>query len=63
MARVEEVVDRIHRICTSVQLPDTEVLDPGELGYVILLHFEADENGGMDRFLEGAPNSTLACGP
>ena len=61
MARVEEVVDRIHRICTSVQLPDTEVLDPGELGYVILLHFEADENGGMDRFLEGAPNSTLAC--
>jgi flavorubredoxin len=32
------------------------VLDPGELEYVILLHFEADENGGMDRFLEGAPD-------
>jgi flavorubredoxin len=38
-----------------------EVVDPGKLGYVILLHFEADECGGMDRFLEGAPRSTLAC--
>ena len=94
MARVDEIVDGIYRICTTVQLPDTEfqfsqflidderpalvhtgmhglyegvrdgiaeVLDPGKLEYVILLHFEADENGGMDRFLAGAPNSTLAC--
>src|SRR6266536_2497525 len=94
MARVDEIVDGIYRICTTVQLPDTEfqfnqflidderpalihtgmywlyegvhdgvaeVLDPGKLEYVILLHFEADENGSMDRFLEGAPNSTLAC--
>jgi flavorubredoxin len=38
-----------------------EVLDPGKLQYVILLHFESDECGGMDRFLEGAPDSTLAC--
>jgi flavorubredoxin len=38
-----------------------EVLDPGKLGYVLLLHFKADECGGMDRFLEGAPDSTLAC--
>jgi flavorubredoxin len=38
-----------------------EVVDPGKLDYVILLHFEADECGGMDRFLEGAPSSTLAC--
>jgi flavorubredoxin len=38
-----------------------EVLDPGKLEYVILLHFESDECGGMDRFLEGAPDSTLAC--
>jgi hypothetical protein len=28
-----------------------EMLDPGKLDYVILLHFEADENGGMDRFI------------
>jgi flavorubredoxin len=38
-----------------------EVLDPGRLEYVILLHFESDECGGMDRFLETAPESTLAC--
>jgi flavorubredoxin len=94
MARIDELVDGIYRISTTVQLPDTdfqfnqfliddkqpalvhtgmyglyegvrdaisEVLDPSKLEYVILLHFEADENGGMDRFLEGAPNSTLAC--
>jgi flavorubredoxin len=30
-----------------------EVLDPSKLAYVILLHFEADETGGMDRLLEG----------
>jgi flavorubredoxin len=38
-----------------------QVLDPARLEYVILLHFEADETGGMDRFLEAAPSSTLAC--
>jgi len=38
-----------------------EVLDPGRLEYVVLLHFEADECGGMDRFLAGAPESTLVC--
>jgi flavorubredoxin len=38
-----------------------EVIDPGRLEYVALLHFESDECGGMDRFLEGAPHSALAC--
>jgi flavorubredoxin len=38
-----------------------EVIDPGRLDYVALLHFESDECGGMDRFLEGAPDSALAC--
>jgi flavorubredoxin len=38
-----------------------EVVDPGKLAYVILLHFEADECGGMNRFLEGAPDSALGC--
>jgi flavorubredoxin len=37
----------------------SQVLDPSQLAYVILLHFEADECGGMDRFLEAAPGSTL----
>src|SRR5438046_2880844 len=36
-----------------------QVLDPSTLRYVVLLHFEADECGGMDRFLEAAPESTL----
>jgi flavorubredoxin len=92
--RIDEIVDGIHRICTTIALPDgpdfqfnqflidderpalihtgthqmyegvrsaiAEVLDPATLVYVILLHFEADECGGMDRFVEGAPDSTLA---
>ncbi len=38
----------------------SQVLDPSTLEYVILLHFEADECGGRERFLEAAPRSTLA---
>jgi flavorubredoxin len=37
-----------------------EVVDPARLAYVVLLHFEADECGGMDRFLEAAPDAVLA---
>jgi flavorubredoxin len=51
----------MHDMYESVRDAVAEVLDPGRLGYVILLHFEADECGGMDRFLDGAPGSTLAC--
>jgi flavorubredoxin len=94
MARIDEIVDGIYRISTTVPLEDLdfqfnqflidderpalihtgmypmyddvraavgEVVDPGKLEYVVLLHFESDECGGMDRFLEGAPESTLAC--
>jgi flavorubredoxin len=94
MTRIDEIVDGVYRICTTMaaagrpfqfnqflidderpalihtgmhQMYDdvrdavAQVLDPGRLQYVILLHFESDENGGMDRFLEGAPDSTLAC--
>ncbi|MEX2252799.1 MAG: FprA family A-type flavoprotein [Thermoleophilaceae bacterium] len=94
MAQVDEIVDGIHRISTTVQLDIdvdfqfnqfvidderpalihtgmydmyddvraavAEVVDPSKLEYVVLLHFESDECGGMDRFLEGAPDSTLA---
>jgi flavorubredoxin len=51
----------MHGMYEGVRDAVAEVLDPGSLGYVILLHFEADECGGMYRFLEGAPGSTLAC--
>jgi flavorubredoxin len=36
-----------------------EVLDPARLAYVALLHWEGDENGGMDRFLKAAPAAEL----
>ena len=45
----------------DVRAAVAEVVDPAKLEYVVLLHFESDECGGMDRFLEGAPRSTLAC--
>jgi flavorubredoxin len=44
----------------GVRTAISEVLDPETLQFVVLLHFEADECGGMDRFLEAAPESVLA---
>lgn len=35
------------------------VLDPARLAYIALLHWEGDENGGMDRFLAEAPEAEL----
>jgi flavorubredoxin len=37
----------------------SEVLDPQRLAYVALLHWEGDENGGMDRFLADAPEAEV----
>jgi flavorubredoxin len=45
----------------DVRAAVAEVLDPARLAYVALLHFESDECGGMDRFVEGARDSALAC--
>lgn len=36
-----------------------QVLDPARLENLVLLHWEGDENGGMDRFMSQAPNSRL----
>lgn len=36
-----------------------EVLDPKRLSYIVLLHWEGDENGGMDRFMADAPGAEL----
>jgi len=38
----------------------SQVIDPAKLQFMILLHFEADECGGMNRFLEAAPDLVLA---
>jgi flavorubredoxin len=37
----------------------SEVLDPARLANIVLLHWEGDENGGMDRFMAKAPSSQL----
>jgi len=39
----------------------TQVIDPTKLEFVIVPHFEADECGGMGRFIREAPQSTLVC--
>jgi flavorubredoxin len=36
-----------------------QVLDPATLAYLVLLHWEGDENGGMDRFKAEAPGAEL----
>lgn len=36
-----------------------EVMDPAQLAYIALLHWEGDENGGMDRFMADAPGAEL----
>jgi flavorubredoxin len=36
-----------------------EVLDPARLANLVLLHWEGDENGGMDRFMTEAPGAEL----
>src|SRR3954468_3694711 len=38
-----------------------EVLDPARLAYIVCPHFEADECGGMGRFVAEAPEAVLAC--
>ena len=38
-----------------------EVLNPKRLAYVVCPHFEADECGGMGRFVAEAPQAVLAC--
>lgn len=49
----------VHGDYEEIRRAISEVLDPASLAQVILLHFEADECGGMDRFLDAAPASTL----
>jgi flavorubredoxin len=36
-----------------------QVLDPALLANIVLLHWEGDENGGMERFMSRAPRSQL----
>jgi flavorubredoxin len=42
-------------ICNAIR----HVLDPARLAYIILLHFEGDECGGMERFMAQARDAQL----
>lgn len=48
-----------HAAYENVRKAIGEVLDPARLAHVALLHWEGDENGGMDRFLAEAPGAEL----
>lgn len=43
----------------SIRNAIAEVIDPRRLAYIALLHWEGDENGGMDRFMRDAPAAEL----
>jgi hypothetical protein len=43
----------------NVRKAVAQVIDPSTLAYVALLHWEGDENGGMDHFMRAAPEAEL----
>src|SRR5208282_6330254 len=45
----------------DVRAAVAQVLDPSRLRYIIVSHFEADECGGMGRFVTEAAEAVLAC--
>ena len=49
----------VHGAYDGIRKAIGEVLDPSRLAYVVLLHFEGDECGGMDRFMGGAHSAQL----
>ena len=50
-----------HQMYEGVRKAVAELIDPKRLEYVVVPHFEADECGGMGRFVQEAPRSTLVC--
>ena len=49
----------VHQAYDGIRTAIGEVLDPARLAYVVLLHFEGDECGGMDRFMAEARRAQL----
>jgi len=45
----------------AVRKAVARVIDPKRLAYVVVPHFEADECGGMGRFVAEAPEAVLVC--
>ena len=48
-----------HFMYEHIRTAIREVLDPARLAHVVLLHFEGDECGGMDRFMTEAKDAEL----
>src|SRR5690348_10534035 len=48
-----------HDAYDAVRGAIAEVLDPARLAHIVLLHWEGDENGGMDRLMAEAPGAEL----
>jgi len=48
-----------HGVYENVRRAIAQVLDPSRLAHVVLLHWEGDENGGMDRFMAEARDAEL----
>ena len=51
------------RVFDEVKEAVGKVLDPRELRYIIVPHFEGDECGALKKFLDIAPNAVPVCGP
>jgi flavorubredoxin len=49
----------VHQAYDGIRKAIGEVIDPSRLAYVVLLHFEGDECGGMERFVAEAPQAKL----
>jgi flavorubredoxin len=49
----------MHHLYEPVRRAMSDVLDPAKLSCIVLLHWEGDENGGMDRFMNAASRCEL----
>src|SRR5438105_1859687 len=52
-----------HGSFDNVRRAIREVLDPKRLAYIALLHWEGDECGGLERFIEEAPEAEVVGRP
>jgi flavorubredoxin len=48
-----------HGMFEPIKAAISQVLDPKRLAYLVLLHWEGDENGGMEPFMRLAPRAEL----
>jgi flavorubredoxin len=51
------------RVFDEVMEAVATVIDPSTLRHIVIPHFEGDECGGLNHFLEAAPNALPVCSP